>query len=998
MVTFVMYLKRTYFKLESMNIKLRSNLYPNLGASLLKVAMLTLMGFCTTVINGQGWEMVFETPSVDEGRSVIQTEDRGFVVTGFSEAFGADADLDVYVIRTDVDGTKIWSNYYDEGWVEHGYSTIQTADKDFLIVGDIRNTQLENAQVYLLKIGQNGEFRWSKQFGGTEIEQGFDVAATSDGGFIIVGRTNSFGNGGDDVYLIKVDAEGNELWSKTFGDTGNDVGRSVIEVADGYVIAGSIHDLTSDSRDIYILKTDFDGNEIWSKNFGNDTGDDFDQGYDVIQTSDGNLTVTGFFGANSNAAIIKLNQSGDELWTKMYGGDLADQTYQIIEIENGDLVAVGSTEETPANVNVFLVRTDADGNEIWTNEIGRTNYLDSGQSIFQTADGGFIIAGQTIEFNAFLVPDITLIKTNAQGNIYSNRLQGYVFNDVEDDCNLGVDDIGLNDWLIKAESSEHTFFGTTDENGFYNIIIDTGNYEVSVLVKNDYWDAQCIPVYQNVLFTNVYDTLTRNFPILPVVDCPLLEVDVTTPIAQNCSNIAYTINYCNFGTIAADMSSCEIILDEDLTLTGSTATLISQMDSLYVFELGEIDSEECDSFQIFVESACNGIPFYELSVEAHILPDSLCIPPSPSWDSAFIQVNGYCDGDSVRFNIQNIGDGDMEETLNYIVIEDIIIGLTGGYMLTSDNGIEITRASDGTTKRIIAEQSDGHPGNSYPTVAIEGCDNGLGSISTGMVTMFQEDENNSFISIDVQESVSPGQSVANLRGYPKGYPVDNDGYDYIKANTDIEYQITFQNTSTDTIQRIVIRDTLSTNLDITTVRPGASSHPYDFEIYDSGILKITFEDINLPPDSSASNNSYGSVKFKISQKSNLATGVIIPNSAAIFSQYDAPFQSVEKEYKIGGDSLIQFVIINDATEVFVPNVKLEAFPNPFVDAIFFEIKGKTIQEGIFNLYDLNGRQLRKESFSGNDFQVYRKNLTTGMYVFKIEADGQWISSGKILVQ
>jgi uncharacterized repeat protein (TIGR01451 family) len=317
-------------------------------------------------------------------------------------------------------------------------------------------------------------------------------------------------------------------------------------------------------------------------------------------------------------------------------------------------------------------------------------------------------------------------------------------------------------------------------------------------------------------------------------------------------------------------------------------------------------------------------------------------------------------------------------------------------MLNSNNSVDFTRAADGSTQRLIAEQSSGHPGNSYPTVAIEGCDNGLGSISTGMFTMFQEDENNSFISVDVQESVSPGQSVANLRGYPKGYP-KNDGYDYIKANTDIEYQITFQNTGTDTIQRVVIRDTLSENLDITTVRPGASSHPYDFEIYDNGILKFTFENIHLPPDSSA-NGTYGSVKFKISQKSSLPAGSIISNSAAIFSHYDAPLDSVIKEYKIGGDSLVNFVLLTDATEVFVPNVKLDAYPNPFVDAIFFEIEGETIREGIFNLYDLNGRLLRQQKFSGNTFQVYRNNLTSGMYVYKIEADGEWIISGKILAQ
>ena len=229
-----------------------------------------------------------------------------------------------------------------------------------------------------------------------------------------------------------------------------------------------------------------------------------------------------------------------------------------------------------------------------------------------------------------------------------------------------------------------------------------------------------------------------------------------------------------------------------------------------------------------------------------ILPDSICIEPMMNWDEASVDVDGYCDSDSVRFIIRNDGAGNMGEVLEFIIIEDHVMEFQGPqeFLLEAEQDTIISRGANGTSYRIIAEQSPGHPGSSYPTVAVEGCSTGS-NFSTGFTTELQEDENDPFISIDVQEAISSTTDYTFLRGYPKGYL--EDGENQIPANTSLEYHIYFENSGTDTLQRLVIRDTLPNGLDLGTIVPGASSHPYEFEAYSSGVLKFTFNDLALSP-------------------------------------------------------------------------------------------------------------------------------------------------------
>jgi hypothetical protein len=938
-----------------------------------------------------GFEIYFGSFAEDQGRAVIQTEDKGYLMVGWSEdpiAIGGDNDIDIYVVRADVDGDLVWERRFDKGFIENGYDVVQTADGGFLIVGDIKEfpTAASKFQACLLKIDAAGNEEWFKTYSEGGTDRGISLIATTDGGFLFTGRTDNGETTDEDILLVKTGGDGNLVWTKSYANLGNDDANSLIEMADGYAIIGTVENPANDSKDFYLLKTDFVGTQQWEKFYGTN---DFDEGYDLLITQDNQLAMVGSFGSTSDVALIKTDLDGNFIWDYTFGDVLGDNAFDFLQNDAGEFVIAGITEVDVTNIDILLANVSEDGQTLnWMSSIGRNTHVDWGQALTRTSDGGYAVVGYNSEGVSLFGNDLTLIKTNASGSIFSNKIQGKVFAD-DNNCDFDAGEIGLEDWLVKAESADLTFFGTTDENGDFQINIDTGDYELSVLVNNEYW-MPCVEAY-NLNFTTDYDTLTRNFPMTAMVDCPFLEVHVSTPVTQNCSNLGYQVTYCNDGTISADSAWLEVILDKNMTFNSATLPLFSQMDSLLVFHLDTIQIGECDTLAISVATDCDVEDGITYSLAAHIYPDSICLP-TQNWDEASIKVNGYCDADSIRFEIENVGNGDMNTPQSFIVIEDFIMQMEAPYQLFSTQKQEIVVPSTGGTYRLIAEQSPNHPGNSYPTVAVEGCDNGTGDITTGNVTIFQEDENNSSVSIDVQEATELITNLS-LRGYPKGYPVG--GQNLIPANTALEYHILFQNTGLDTATRVVIRDTISQTLDISTIRPGASSHAYDFNVYDNGILKFTFDNIELLPD--GSENGYGFVTFKIDQKPDNPEGTEIKNTAEIFMGYSAPVETATTVHHIGGNVIRDF-IMTDVEQIFVPQVSVNAYPNPFIEGTVIEVTGENYKKLTLTVYDTNGRFIREETTSGHTIEFPRKELLQGMYVFKLLGDGVHVASGKLMVQ
>ena len=216
---------------------------------------LLLILLCLPMIGfGQGWETTFGGTLIDMGSSVQQTTDGGYNITGYTySAFPGSEN--VHLIKTDENGIEQWTKTFGGASHNSGWSVQQTTDGGYIIAGGTNDFGF--GDVYLIKTNGSGVEQWSKTFGGTDTDWGYSVQQTTDGGYIITGRTESFGNGGLDVYLIKTDGSGIEQWSKTFGGTGSDEGWSVQQTTDGgYIIAGMTNAFGNINHEVYLIKTD----------------------------------------------------------------------------------------------------------------------------------------------------------------------------------------------------------------------------------------------------------------------------------------------------------------------------------------------------------------------------------------------------------------------------------------------------------------------------------------------------------------------------------------------------------------------------------------------------------------------------------------------------------------------------------------------------------------------------------------------------------------------
>ena len=380
---------------------------------------LLLILLCLPLI-GFGQEWTFGGVDIEVGSSVQQTNDGGYIILGYTQSL-ANLNRDVYLIKTDEFGVEQWTKTFGGTDDDRGSSVQQTTDGGYIITGGTESFGNGSSDVYLIKTDANGIEQWSQTFGGTSYEVGNSVQQTTDGGYIITGYTQSFGNGNSDVYLIKTDGNGDSIWTQTFGGTSFDEGRSVQQTADGgYIITGEMYYFGNGNSDVYLIKTDVNGIEQWSKTFG---GTDEDFGYSVQQTTDGGYVITGrtesFGNGNSDVYLIETDDLGVEQWTKTFGGIGNDMGFSVQQTTDGGYIITGTANGiSNIDADVYLIKTDDLGVEQWTKNFGGANIIEEGSSVQQTTDGGYIITGYKYSISVGNI-DVYLIKTDGNGNVTS---------------------------------------------------------------------------------------------------------------------------------------------------------------------------------------------------------------------------------------------------------------------------------------------------------------------------------------------------------------------------------------------------------------------------------------------------------------------------------------------------------------------------------------------------------------------------------------------------
>lgn len=960
--------------------------------------ILTFIVLSAAQANGQGWERIFGGSGQDAARSIASTPDGGYILAG-----SYNGNSRIFLIKTDADGRLQWSKQIEgdgPASTAEAFAVVSTRDTGYVIAGYVDEDAggIQKRKIYLLKTDASGNKIWDQTYGGNLDDEARDLLELPDGSLVLTGFQEYAGDK-ENVFVIKTDAEGNTLWLNTYGPQEfRRRGRSIQAIPNGdLIVVGESEATLQEDNDVLVMRLNANGGLIWSNTYTingalGDMRDD--EARSVVVGADGNLMIAGVTNAETPNAgfLLKVNGSGNPapLWVKLF----PNSDFFALAKNNTHLFVSGYRSSANDLDNLVLHKLDMEGEPVCEAIVGRGGF-DSGFDLVPVR-GGAVIAGSTEQFVGPLGESYAyLIKADEDCTVLTSYIQANIFRDFNNNCQKDMDEPGLRNWIVRAESQYDTLFTVANANGDFKVEVDTGNYSLILFPPNPYWKS-CDSIV-NVQVTDFYDTVFVDIPVRTLFDCPRNEVDVMTPVLRRCADNIYTVRYCNSGTVPSLTTQIDVTLDPYLTLTGSSITAIPLGNNVYRFDIGTLNNGECEDFTVTAFLDCDETQTGQTHcVVAEISPNEFC-DNNTGWDGAIIAAKAFCENDSVKMYIENVGTGAMGGPLGYVIAEDIIMLTPPGspdYRFefgAGQGGVVWAQAATGGTFRIIAEQSPGYPGTSYPTAAIEGCqaDTATSEISLGFYTMFPEDDADVFVESDCQESNESDFNPLYLkRGHPKGYDVPH----YVSPQTDLDYVIQFQNTGADTVQQVVIRDTLSAALDPATVYPGAASHPYQFDILGNGIVEFSLSNLNLAPGGGAL--SEGFVKFRVSQKPNLPCETTIFNSAAIYFDFAAPVFT-DVVYHTVCDS---FIIITDTREVYVAGAEVTVFPNPAGESVNFNIKGITAKSYALLLYDIQGRLISNHFFDHPDFRLLRQQLPAGEFIYQLAADGKLVASGKLIVK
>ncbi len=392
------------------------------------------------------WQKSLGGTSSDDAYSIQQTSDGGYIVAGISHSNDGDVTgnhggLDYWVIKLDANGNIIWQKCLGGTTQDEAYSIQQTSDGGYIVAGRSKSTDGDvtgnhgGLDYWVIKLDANGNIIWQKCLGGTEDDFVNSIQQTSDGGYIVAGFSES--NDGDvtgnhkkyenyyfyyyDYWVVKLDANGNIIWQKSLGGTHYDYAQSIQQTSDGgYIVAGKSlsndGDVTGNHGgwayddywvgDYWVVKLDTSGDIIWQKCLG---GTEDEWAYSIQQTSDGGYIVAGCSLSTDGDVtgnhggldywVIKLDANGNIIWQKSLGGTSWDTAYSIQQTSDGGYIVAGGSHSTDGDVtgnhggsDYWVIKLDANGNIIWQKSLGGTT-SDYAESIQQTSDGGYIVAG-----------------------------------------------------------------------------------------------------------------------------------------------------------------------------------------------------------------------------------------------------------------------------------------------------------------------------------------------------------------------------------------------------------------------------------------------------------------------------------------------------------------------------------------------------------------------------------------------------------------------------
>ncbi len=349
------------------------------------------------------WSALYGGEGAEEMESIIRTSDGGLVIAGSSDSFGDGDTGDAWILKLNGDGQVLWQRTYGGADDESLLDIRQTPDGGFIAAGWTQSFGAAQADVWVVRLDAQGDVLWSKTYGGAGVEQAWSVALTGDGGYVVAGGTTSFGAGAADYWVLRLDGAGDIIWQKTFGGPqddggGGDYAEFVVRVLmdrDGnYVVAGESASFGAGETDIWMLKLNPKGEILWQKSYG---GEYEDSMWSFAETADGGFIVPGVSvsfspDVSGDTWVLRLNPDGAIRWQKLFGlAGYWDEALSVGATRDGGAVIGAYYEEGTTDWDMILLRVDQDGRLQWQR---RYEYgWDWPNAILEMPDGSLAVAG-----------------------------------------------------------------------------------------------------------------------------------------------------------------------------------------------------------------------------------------------------------------------------------------------------------------------------------------------------------------------------------------------------------------------------------------------------------------------------------------------------------------------------------------------------------------------------------------------------------------------------
>lgn len=577
----------------------------------------------------------------------------------------------------------------------------------------------------------------------------------------------------------------------------------------------------------------------------------------------------------------------------------------------------------------------------------------------------------------------------------SNSITGDI--QIDNDLNC-IGEGALENTIVYTDAGD---YGISDSTGQYILYAGTGPVQVDQLPVNSplFIQQTCPspPGSYNLNFTGTGQAQTGIDFRNEVEPCPLLTTSVTSMSRHKCFTSPTYITYCNEGF--ADTNNVRVYLDlpPDISLLSASMTYTQTPQGYYMFDIGTLQAGECGEIIVIDSVSCVTAPLGEYGcTRAWIIPENSCLydfTNTSAWDNSDLQVTGSCYSDTnLLFVINNVGTGNMSTYTDYRIYKQGTLVYTDSLQLNSGDSLVVTGYSNAAEYWLEVDQTPGYPSIANENFVVESCL--LGSTPSYYSSIRPNEDGDPNLSVDCMlytGSYDPNDKHYNPPGVGPNYVVS--------PGTKMDYTVRFMNTGTDTAKTVVIADTISPLLDLSTFALLGHSDPVEISFIGSNppVMKFSFLDINLPDSTTDFLGSQGFVRFSLSPMVGLPLGTEIHNEADIYFDYNDPIITNDAWYTIDqGLQQDPGFVVNAYVKVdeLDNEIPLFVFPNPGSEELTIDLGGY-FSSVSYTITDFSGKVVYVGEAGGVEFIKFNPNLSQGIYFLNVERDGQPVERIKL---